>query len=70
MSDEFARQDGERLINPSSYSNKIVYDCIDASPFYDNSSEPYIDDSDFIEVPSDESSFDNKKYPYGPNNVS
>jgi hypothetical protein len=35
MVEEYARLDGERLINPSSYTNKIVYDCIDVSPYYD-----------------------------------
>jgi hypothetical protein len=53
MTEEFARLDGERLSNPSSYSNKIVYDCLDQSPFYDNSM-PYLDESDFIELPSDD----------------
>jgi hypothetical protein len=53
MSEEFARVDGERLSNTSSYSNKIVYDCLDPSPFYDNSN-PYLDENDFIELPSDD----------------
>lgn len=36
--------------------NKIVYDCIDPSPYYDNSTEPYIDENDLIELPQDDQS--------------
>ena len=53
MSEEFARQDGERLANPNSYSNKIVYDCLDSSPFYD-AQDPYYDENDLIELPPDD----------------
>jgi hypothetical protein len=35
LTEEFARQDGEKLSNPSGFANKIVYDCIDVSPYYD-----------------------------------
>jgi hypothetical protein len=71
MVEDFSRQDGERLINPSSYSNKIVYDCIDVSPFYDNQQDPYFDESEAIELINDDSSnFDYRKYPYGPNGAS
>ena len=46
--------------------NKIIYDCLDQSPYYDNSSsEPYIDESEAIDLPGDN---DYKKYPFGPMN--
>jgi hypothetical protein len=44
--------------------NKIVYDCMDSSPFYD-STDPYLDEADVIELPNDETSNDFRKYPYG-----
>jgi hypothetical protein len=67
MTEEFARLDGERLANPSNYSNKIVYDCLDQSPYYD-SSDPYLEENELIDLPSDEqSSSDFRKYPYSPN---
>lgn len=38
--------------------NKIVYDCIDPSPYYDYLSKAtlgnYIDDDDILEMPSNE----------------
>lgn len=46
--------------------NKIVYDCLDPSPFYDQS-DPYLEESDLIELPSDEPTGDYRKYPYGQN---
>jgi hypothetical protein len=46
--------------------NKIVYDCMDPSPFYDSTNEPYLDDSDILELQSDETgNNDYRKYPYG-----
>jgi hypothetical protein len=54
------------LINPSSFTNRIVYDCIDTSPFYDNATNPYFEESDLIELSNDDSSNDYRKYPYGP----
>jgi hypothetical protein len=52
MSEEFARQDAERMNNPNIISmNRVVYDCIDPSPFYENASEPYIDENDLIDLP-------------------
>ena len=53
MAEDFARQDSEKLMNGSNGMNKIVYDCMDPSPFYD-SSDPYLEESDLIELPSDE----------------
>ncbi len=35
-------------------TNKIVYDCIDTSPFYTDPQDPYIEDIDLIELPSDD----------------
>ena len=64
MAEEYARQDGERLVNPQNYMNKIVYDCVDPSPFYEG--EPYLDDADLIELPSEDANYDYRKYPFGP----
>jgi hypothetical protein len=67
LTEEFARMDGERLSNPSSYSNKIVYDCLDLSPYYD-SADPYLDENELIDLPpDDQASLDYRKYPYSPN---
>lgn len=66
MVEEYARLDCERLANPSSYPNKIVYDCIDPSPFYDSQSDPYFDENELIELPPEEGATDFRKYPYGP----
>ena len=47
--------------------NKIIYDCIDSSPYYENPADPYFDEEDAIELPSDDQvSSDYRKYPYGP----
>lgn len=54
------------MINPTSFTNKIVYDCIDVSPFYDAQTNPYFDESEAIEFPSDDLSNEFRKYPYGP----
>jgi hypothetical protein len=35
LAEDYARQDGERLVNPQNYMNKIVYDCVDGSPYYE-----------------------------------
>lgn len=53
LSEEYARLDNEKLMSGISGMNKIVYDCMDPSPFYD-SSDPYLDESDVIEVSSDD----------------
>ena len=34
--------------------NRVVYDCIDPSPFYENSNDPYIDENDLIELPGED----------------
>ena len=44
--------------------NKIVYDCVDGSPYYEG--EQYLEDADLIELPSDDASYDYRKYPFGP----
>jgi hypothetical protein len=37
-------------------NSKIVYDCMeDNSPFYDKLKEPFLDEADAIELPTDES---------------
>lgn len=41
------------MMNQSS-SNRIIYDCIDQSPFYSDPQDPYIQDIDLIELPSDD----------------
>ena len=46
--------------------NKIVYDCIDNSPYYDDPTNQYLDDADLVELPNDDQHFDYRKYPYGP----
>lgn len=59
--------------------NKIVYDCIDPSPFYDQSGMSpsqsscanencYFDENDLCELVNDEqqNAQDLRKYPYGP----
>ncbi len=67
MTEKFARLDGERLANPSSYSNKIVYDCLDTSPFYD-ATDPYLEEAELLELPMDDmGTVDYRKYPYSPN---
>ena len=37
-------------------NTKIVYDCVDPSPFYENSKESYFDENDAIELPPVEDS--------------
>ena len=37
--------------NATSSNSKIVYDCIDPSPFYENSKEPYLDEAEAIDLP-------------------
>jgi len=56
--------DNDRLRNPGNYMNKIVYDCVDQSPFYTD--EPYFDENELIELPSEEANYDYRKYPFGP----
>jgi len=58
LQDEYSRIDFERVQDPSKYLNKIVYDCIDPSPFYE--SDTYIDEADAIEIPPEESHCDYK----------
>ena len=50
MVEEFARLDNEKMQQAQNAPNKIVYDCIDPSPYYENATEPYIDDKDIIEM--------------------
>jgi hypothetical protein len=67
MSEEFARLDAERMNNPNSISmNRVVYDCIDPSPFYENPNEPYIDENDLIDIGGSDDKFN--KYNFGPMN--
>lgn len=51
-------------------NSKIVYDCMeDNSPFYDKQKEPFLDEADAIELPTDESLMQEARgrgYPYGP----
>jgi cytosolic carboxypeptidase protein 2/3 len=48
--DEYLRNDQERaMMGPGQYP--VVYDCIEPSPFYEDSTDPYIDDRDAIELP-------------------
>lgn len=51
-------------------NSKIIYDCMeDTSPYYDKLKEPFIDESDAIELPTDESLVQEARgrgYPYGP----
>lgn len=69
--EEYQRIDEEKANNPSGYQNKIVFDCLDNSPHYDSSNEPYIDENDSIELPQDDQPVDSRKqYPYGPSSVS
>jgi len=53
-------------------NSKIVYDCLDPSPYYNDSKEPYLDEADAIELPPDDNAnpgdYRNKQYPYGPSN--
>ena len=50
---------------------KIIYDCLDEnSPFYEKSKEPYIDEADAVELPTDEillQEMRGKNYPFGGN---
>ncbi len=66
LAEEYARQDGERLLDPTDCMNEIVYDCIDTSPYYENMMEFYIDESQAIDLPPVDNQLDSKKYPYGP----
>lgn len=63
MTDEYARQDNEKMMNQTG-QNKIVYDCIDISPYYSDPQDPYIEDIDLIELPNNDEA--PQKYPYGP----
>jgi len=49
--------------------NKIVYDCLDPSPYYDSPDNPYFDENDLVELPQDDSNTDFRKYPYGSSNL-
>ena len=50
---------------------KIIYDCLDEnSPFYEKTKEPYFDEQDAIELPTDEillQEMRGKNYPFGGN---
>ena len=67
LSEEFAKQDYERMTNPCSGAmNKVIFDCVDQSPYYSNQGDDiYIDEAESIDLPGDN---DYKKYPFGPMN--
>ena len=49
--DEYIKLDSDRACAPNG-QYPIVYDCIEASPFYeDNINDPFIDERDAIELP-------------------
>jgi|ERR1700733_13604475 len=56
------------MANPNSGAmNKVIFDCLDMSPYYENNeSDIYIDERDAIELPGDNNDY--KKYPFGPMN--
>jgi hypothetical protein len=41
MADEYQRLEFEKMNNQSG-TNRIVYDCMDQSPFYNDPQDPYI----------------------------
>lgn len=55
----------------NSANAKIIYDCLDEnSPFYEKNKESYLDESDAIELPTDEillQEMRGKNYPFGGN---
>ena len=71
--EECATLDMESGGNATSSNSKIVYDCIDPSPFYENSKEPYLDDGEAMELPPVEDAastpqdFRQKPYSFGAN---
>ena len=68
LAEEFAKQDYERMANPGAGGalNKVIFDCLDPSPFYSNTGDDvYMDESEALEIPGDN---DYKKYPFGPMN--
>lgn len=67
--EEFARQDNEKVLNGQNSSNKIVYDCMDPSPYYEISQEPFLDENDLIEILLDDQTNEIRKYPYGSNTI-
>jgi hypothetical protein len=73
--DEYIRNDGERACLPFGHF-PVVYDSIEPSPFYDQDPEPYIDETDAIEIaplPEQQEGIINepyqKKYQFNPNNL-
>ena len=54
-------------------NTKIVYDCMeDNSPYYENSKESYLEESESVEVPTDEvllQEMRGKNYPFSGNNA-
>ena len=65
IAEEFSRLDAERLQSQSDVA-KVVFDCQDPSPYYDSCGEAYFDETEAVEIPTDDAQFDLKKYPYGP----
>ena len=54
LAEEYAKQDGERLLNPTDHTNKIIFDCVDQSPYYENTGQLYIDESLAIDLPPED----------------
>ncbi len=63
LADDYLRQDNERLASQLGTANKIVYDCIDPSPFYESQSD-FINEADLV-VPQDLDPVEQKRYLYG-----
>ena len=64
MCDEFARQEQEKLLNNTSQTEKIVFDCIDfPTTKREGDTTPYIDENDLIELPPEENPVDHRKLP-------
>lgn len=64
MAQEFAKIEEDRILNHTNSMNRIVYDCIDQSPYYESGT--YIDENDQIEIPMDETLIEKQKYLFAP----
>ena len=51
MLDEYIRNDADRTINAGSQTFPVVFDYIEASPYYEGK-EPYIDENEVINLPN------------------
>ena len=58
MSEEFARQEAEKMHSNQSQNERIVYDCIDWPIKREGDNTPYLDENDLIELPPDENALD------------